>query len=73
MSVRASNGLLTLNGWPFRASPSQDSSVHALIKYFKTRMGLLDKVLVFNYLAPMRGYTLSSVMTLEKEFFDLKH
>ena len=46
MSVRASNGLLTLNGWPFRASPSQDSSVHALIKYFKTRMGQVDIVLV---------------------------
>ena len=71
MSVRASNGLLTLNGWPFRASPSQDSSVHALIKYFKTRMGQVDIVLVPDYLALMHGYTLSSVMTLEKEVFDL--
>ena len=76
MSVRASNGLLTLNGWPFRASPSQDSSVHALIKYFKTKMGQVDIVLVPNYLALMRGYTFSSMfnqfqMILEKEVFDL--
>ena len=70
MSVRASNGLLTLNGWPFRASPSQESSVHALIKYFKTRMGQVDIVLVPNYLALMCGYTYI-VMTLEKEVFDL--
>ena len=54
MSVRASNGLLTLNGWPFRASPSQDSSVHALVKYFEAEMGQVDIVLVSNYLALMR-------------------